>query len=96
MAMVHLAAVTPNLTYDVDTHYPWLRASDEIVAGGKIPFVNGAVEVPSTPGLGIEIDRDALARGYERFQRVPYRDRDDVGQARKVIDPNWSATLPRW
>lgn len=96
MAMVHLAAVTPNLTYDVDTHYPWLRASDEIVQGGKIPFVNGAIAVPTVPGLGVEIDRDALARGYERFLRIPYRDRDDVGQARKVIDPAWSATLPRW
>jgi glucarate dehydratase len=96
MAMVHLAAVTANLTYDVDTHYPWLHDEDEIVAGGKIPFTNGAITVPDTPGLGIEVDRDALARGHERFLRIPYRDRDDVGEASKVIDPDWSADLPRW
>lgn len=96
MAMVHLAAVTANLTYDVDTHYPWLQEADEIVVGGKIPFVDGAITVPDAPGLGVEVDRDALARGHERFLRIPYRDRDDVGEARKVIDPNWSAELPRW
>jgi len=22
--MTHLAAATPNLTYDCDTHYPWI------------------------------------------------------------------------
>jgi glucarate dehydratase len=96
MAMVHLAAVTANLTYDVDTHYPWLHESDEIVEGGKIRFTNGAIEVPTAPGLGIEVDRDALARGYERFQRIPYRDRDDVGYMRKAVDPAWSSSLPRW
>lgn len=96
MAMVHLAAVTLNLTYDVDTHYPWLHESDEIVEGGKIKFTNGQIAVPDTPGLGVEVDRDALARAHERFLRIPYRDRDDVGYARKVIDPNWSSALPRW
>lgn len=96
MAMVHLAAVTPNLTYDVDTHYPWLHESDEIVQGGKIRFTNGMIQVPDAPGLGVEIDRDAMARGHERFLNIPYRDRDDVGYARKVIDSEWSSELPRW
>src|SRR5699024_4716798 len=77
MAMTHLAAASPTLTFDSDTHYPWLHGADDVIAGGKIPFVDGGVPVPTSPGLGIEIDRDALQRGRERFERIPYRDRDD-------------------
>ena len=32
--MTHLAAATPNLTYDCDTHYPW--QTDEVIEGGKL------------------------------------------------------------
>jgi len=96
MAMAHLAAATPGLTYDADTHYPWLHEEDDILVGGKIRFVDGTVIVPATPGLGIEVDRDALQRGYERFQRIPYRDRDDVTYMRNTVDPTWERQLPRW
>jgi glucarate dehydratase len=96
MAMAHVAAATPNLTYDADTHYPWLHEADEIVAGGKIAITDGAVAVPASPGLGIEIDRDALARGNERFTAIPYRNRDDVTFMQKVVDPSWEKILPRW
>jgi glucarate dehydratase len=96
LAMVHLGAATANLTYDADTHYPWLHEADEIIAGGKVRFVDGAIPVPTTPGLGFEIDRDALARGHERFQRIPYRDRDDTGYMQRTVDPAWERKLPRW
>ena len=36
MAMVHLAAAVPNLTYACDTHYPWQE--EEVVEGGRIAF----------------------------------------------------------
>jgi glucarate dehydratase len=94
--MVQVAAATPTLTYDADTHYPWLHDSDEIIVGGKLQFVDGALPVSTSPGLGVEVDRDALARGHERFQRIPYRDRDDAGYMRRTFDPSWSSTLPRW
>jgi len=96
MAMTHLAAAIPNLTYDADTHYPWLHEADEIIVGGKVAFRDGCVAVPTTPGLSFEIDRDALARGHERFQRIPYRDRDDAGYMRRTVDPAWERKLPRW
>jgi glucarate dehydratase len=96
MAMTHLAAAIPAMTYDADTHYPWLHEEDEVIMGGKIQFVDGSVLVPEAPGLGIEIDREALQRGNERFQRCSYRDRDDVAYMRRTVDPNWEKLLPRW
>lgn len=96
LAMVHVAAATPQLTYDCDTHYPWQDPADEVVARGTFAFEDGAIRVPEGPGLGAEIDRDALARGHERYGRVPYRDRDDVAEMRKRYDPSWERRIPRW
>ena len=52
IAMVHMAAAIPNLTYDLDTHYPW--QSDEVIIGGRVKFEEGQIAVPREPGLGID------------------------------------------
>ncbi len=96
MAMAHVAAATPHLTYACDTHYPWSQAQDEVVAGGRIPFVDGAVVILDRPGLGVELDHDQLARGRERYEKCPYRKRDDEAEMRKHVDPAWKRILPRW
>lgn len=96
MAMTHVAAATPHLTYACDTHYPWQHAVDEVVAGGRIPFEQGCVRVTDAPGFGVQLDHDALARGRQRYARCPYRNRDDAAEMRKHVDPNWSRVLPRW
>lgn len=96
MAMAHVAAATPHLTYACDTHYPWQSEKDEVVAGGRVPIVGGCVMIPDKPGLGVELDYDQLARGRDRYQKCPYRKRDDEAQMRKCIDPNWKRILPRW
>ncbi|HTM50498.1 MAG TPA: enolase C-terminal domain-like protein [Bryobacteraceae bacterium] len=96
MAMTHVAAASPRLTYACDTHYPWQTARDEVVAGGRIPFTNGAVRIPEKPGLGVELDYDQLARGRERYSKIPYRKRDDEAEMRRHVDPNWKRVLPRW
>jgi len=95
MAMAHLAAATPNLSYDCDTHYPWVEDADEVIAGGKIPIVGGCVSVGDAPGLGVTIDRERLARGAAIFERITIRTRDDGGQMRKY-DPTFSAAKPRY
>ncbi|HVR37057.1 MAG TPA: enolase C-terminal domain-like protein [Methylomirabilota bacterium] len=96
MAMAHVAAATPHLSYACDTHYPWQSATDEVVAGGRIPIRNGCVRIPDRPGLGVELDPDQLARGRERYERCPYRKRDDEAEMQKHIDPKWKRILPRW
>ncbi len=96
MAMAHVAASTPHLTYACDTHYPWQSAQDEVVLGGRIPIKNGSVKIPEKPGLGVELDYDQLARGRERYAKCPYRKRDDELEMRKHVDPAWKRVLPRW
>jgi len=96
MAMAHVASATPHLTYACDTHYPWQSEVDEIVDGGRIPIVDGCVSVTENPGLGVVLDYDQLERGKERFNKCPYRKRDDEAEMRKHIDPNWTRRLPRW
>jgi glucarate dehydratase len=96
MAMVHVAAATPQLTYACDTHYPWQDAADEIVASGRVPIRHGEIQVPVIPGLGVELDRDALARGKERYEKCGLRIRDDVAEMRQHVDPAWERVIPRW
>jgi glucarate dehydratase len=96
MAMTHVAAACPNLTFACDTHYPWQTEKDEIVAGGRIHFEDGAVRIPDKPGLGVALDYDQLARGRERYEKIPFRKRDDEAEMRKHVDPDWKRILPRW
>lgn len=96
MAMAHVAAATPHLTYACDTHYPWQSNLDEVVDGGKIIIEGGCVTIPEIPGLGVSLDYDQLERGKERYRNVPYRKRDDAAEMRKHIDPSWERKLPRW
>ena len=96
MAMAHVAAATPHLSYACDTHYPWSQAKDEIVVGGRIKFVDGSVPIPDKPGLGVELDHDQLARGRERYAKCPYRKRDDTAEMRRHVDSKWERLLPRW
>ncbi|MGO4442163.1 glucarate dehydratase family protein [Mycobacterium sp. 2YAF39] len=92
-AMVHLAGATPNLTYACDTHWPW--KTEEIVKPGALNFKGGAVTVPTTPGLGIEIDDDSLAALHEQYVKCGIRDRDDTGYMTS-IDPGYEFVSPRW
>lgn len=96
LAMTHAAAASPHLTYACDTHYPWQTEQDEVIAGGRVKFVNGCVPIPDKPGLGVELDYDQVARLHERYEKLPFRKRDDEAEMRKHVDPNWKRVLPRW
>ncbi|MBZ0287341.1 MAG: glucarate dehydratase, partial [Anaerolineae bacterium] len=92
-AMAHLAAAVPNLTYACDTHYPW--QSEEVIAGGRIRFEDGALRVSDTPGLGVELDRDALARLHTQYQLCGLTHRDDEIEMQKV-QPGWKFLATRY
>ncbi|NRQ39004.1 glucarate dehydratase [Nonomuraea sp. NN258] len=93
-AMTHLAAATPNLTFACDTHTPWQNGQD-VVAPGALRFADGAVPVPAGPGLGVELDRDALAVLHEQYVNCGIHSRDDTTYMRR-FEPAFSARRPRW
>lgn len=92
-AMTHLAAATPNLTYDCDTHSPW--QTDEVIEGGKLTFRDGALAVPEGPGLGVTLDREALARLHRTYMDCGITRRDDESEMRKHR-PGWTFARPRY
>jgi glucarate dehydratase len=92
-AMTHLAAATPNLTYDCDTHYPW--QVDEVVEGGRFTFTDGALSVPEGPGLGVTLDRDALKRLHQNYLDCGITVRDDVTEMKKHW-PDWEFARPKF
>ncbi|GGF50470.1 glucarate dehydratase [Mameliella alba] len=92
-AMTHLAAATPNLTYDCDTHSPW--QTDEVIEGGKLAFRNGRLRVPDGPGLGVTLDRTALARLHQNFLDAGITERDDATEMRKHW-PDWQFGRPKF
>ena len=94
-AMVHLASATPNLDYACDTHWPWKDAAEDVILPGALGFENGSVRVPTRPGLGVDLDRDALARLHEQYLACGLRNRDDTGYMQR-IQPDYELVSPRW
>jgi glucarate dehydratase len=95
MAMSHVAASVPNLSYACDTHYPWQEDDEEVLEGGRIAIANGCVTLTRAPGLGVELDREQLARLHEQFLSCGIRQRDDERQMRKYR-ADWHAVKPRF
>lgn len=90
-AMIHTAATIPTITMPGDAHYHYL--TDDIIVGGKFDYVDGAIMVPDTPGLGVELDEEKMAKYeryyeekgdyYARFHKDPYR-------------PDWVPNVGGW
>lgn len=93
MAMTHLAATLPVLSYACDTHYPW--QDEDVLAGGRVAFVDGAVAIGDGPGLGVDLDRAALARLHEQYLACGIRQRDDTREMRKH-QPGFVKRKPRY
>jgi glucarate dehydratase len=93
--MVHLAAATPNLDYACDTHWPWKDPEEDVILRGSLEFKDGAVEVPTLPGLGVELDRDRLEKLHRQYLDSGLRSRDDTGYMQR-IHPTYELNCPRW
>jgi glucarate dehydratase len=89
--MLHLGAVIPNLTFAADAHYHHL--TDDVIEGGRLPYRNGRVAVPTAPGLGVRLDRDKVGRYADLYRRLGgYAYDRDPGR------PGWYPLIPntRW
>ncbi len=59
MANAHVVASSSNFPFASDTHYP-LQELDVLTE--PVEMAGGSIKVTSAPGLGIELDRDAVER----------------------------------
>lgn len=94
-AMTQVASTVPNLHHACDSHYPW---QSEDVLTERLAFTDGRVAVSDAPGLGVELDRDELARLHRRWAEDDgtMRERDDAA-AMRVAEPEWrTPVMPRW
>jgi glucarate dehydratase len=94
-AMVQLAAATQHLSYACDTHWPWKREDEDVIAPGTLTFSGGSVALPSGPGLGVELDQDALARLHRLYLDCGQRRRDDTAYMQR-LHPGYQPHTPGW
>lgn len=92
-AMTHLASAVPNLTYALDTHWPW--KDEDVIAPGVLTLEKGSVTVPTAPGLGIELDRDALDRLHRQYLDCGITERSDTVYMRQ-FEPAFDPSPARW
>jgi len=101
-AMSHVAAAMPTVRYACDTHYPWM--ADDIVEDAPIQFDDGSVSVPDDPGLGVDLDEEALERMHERYQNsetLGYSTVDSMASEyadamSEVTTEEWLPNKPIW
>jgi glucarate dehydratase len=89
--MLHLGAALPNLSFAADAHYHHL--TDDVIVGGKMEYHDGAIAVPKSPGLGVQLDRDKMARYADLYKQLGgYQYDRDPGRS------DWFAIVPeqRW
>lgn len=83
-AMLHTASTIAEMTTPGDTHYHYLN--DDIITQGLMRYEAGAIQVPTGPGLGAQLDPEKMDK-YERYcERVgDYYARFHVDERR----PEW-------
>lgn len=87
---VQLAASTPQIYFAIDTHYD--QTADDILKGGKLQIQDGCILVPDAPGIGVELDRDRLARYAERYKKGGTSEHAGEDAER----PHWIPRRPMW
>jgi glucarate dehydratase len=82
----HVAAAAPGKITAIDTH--WIWQDGQRLTKEPLKIVNGAIAVPSAPGLGIEADTQQIERANELYKRMSLGARDDAA-AMQFLIPGW-------
>jgi L-alanine-DL-glutamate epimerase-like enolase superfamily enzyme len=72
-AVLQLHAAHRNFVLDNQTYY-W-NLDDDVIAGGLMPWRGCELEVPTGPGIGVELDRDRVEHYAALYERE-VRDRE--------------------
>ncbi|MGN5592466.1 glucarate dehydratase [Stutzerimonas nitrititolerans] len=83
----HVAAAAPGRITAIDTH--WIWQDGQYLTREPLQIVGGKVTVPHKPGLGIELDWDALAKAHALYLEKGLGARDDA-IAMRFLFPDWA------
>jgi len=72
----HVAAAAPGNVTAIDTH--WIWQDGQRLTKEPLKIQGGLVQVPAKPGLGVELDMDALMNAHEVYRNMGLGARDDA------------------
>jgi len=82
----HVAAAAPGKITAIDTH--WIWQDGQYLTKEPLQIVDGMISVPKKPGLGIELDMDAVEKAHELYKTKGLGARDDA-MAMQYLIPGW-------
>lgn len=82
----HCAAACPGEITAMDTHWIWQDGQQLTKNPPKIE--EGKIQIPDTPGLGLEIDMGAIMKANALYKTLEYGDRNDAAGMQYLI-PGW-------
>jgi glucarate dehydratase len=82
----HVAAAAPGKITAIDTH--WIWQDGQRLTKEPLRIINGAISVPSAPGLGIEVDMEQIEQANELYKKMSLGARDDAA-AMQFLIPGW-------
>ena len=85
--LAHVGAAAPGAITALDTHWIWQDGEHLLTDPPKI--IDSHLEVPAGPGLGVTLDRAALARAHELHLEHGLGARDDAVAMQQLVD-GWS------
>ncbi|WDK83999.1 glucarate dehydratase [Xanthomonas campestris] len=83
----HVAAAAPGRVTAIDTH--WIWQDGQRLTHAPLTIAGGQIQVPAKPGLGIELDMDALDAAHRTYQSLSLGAPDDAAGMQCLI-PNWA------
>lgn len=83
----HCAAAVPGEINAIDTHWIWQEGAERLTKE-PLQIVDGCVQIPDKPGLGVEIDMPQLLKAHELYKQHCLGGRDDSIQMQYLI-PGW-------
>jgi glucarate dehydratase len=82
----HVAAAAPGRITAIDTH--WIWQDGQRLTKEPLEIVDGRIDVPAAPGLGIEVDMDQIAHAHALYNTMESAARDDAA-AMQYLAPGW-------
>jgi len=82
----HVGAAAPGRVTAIDTH--WIWQDGQALTKEPLRIEGGQVQVPARPGLGIELDPDALEAAHQAYRNMGLGARDDA-VAMQFLVPGW-------